>query len=619
MSYIGTTKIGKMYLGDTEIAKAYLGTNLVFQKGGQPQPVVNIPYIRGGADGSYINTGIIPDSTTKVIIWARNWSSGGGIIIGTRNGANVQNFFLAANKGTASKITVGNGSTSYTGDGEQIRYFSSYHKYELNGLNLSVDDEAVITGTSATLSCSYPLHLLGLNSAGTHANCNFPIDICACKIYKSGALVRDFTPVESPSVGLYDAVSDTVFTNAGNGSFTYGTFNPNAYTPLEYITCTANQYIDSGVSGGYSLNIFAKVSASATSPRWNVPVSARYTTSTRCEFFYGDTTTANNSIAAGYVNSTSQITQSALANIELVLSKYNNVFSIFRSGSQVGTTYNGSTSTTYTSGQTCIIGGTFQSGSFVQAQAFEGNIYYVSLGTKAFVPAKVNNVAGLYETYSDMFYPSESGTAFIAGPQRATKTHYFRNKKISIIGDSISTYNATGYKYDSYSMYYPSGDVDSVDETYWKMLMDYENATLEVNLSYSGSRTTNTDSSKPSLCDRTSLIGNCDVVIIAMGTNDSTNNVSLGNYSYDTATSSLSEATFRDAYIKGIKQIKEANPNVDIVCLILQMKDAYVQSIRTIASHYNLKVVECVTYPYANLVHPTASGMKKIFNEFLYI
>lgn len=61
MSYLGTNKIGKMYLGNTEIAKAYLGSDLVFQKGGA-QPVM-IPYIRGGADGSYIDTGIIPDST----------------------------------------------------------------------------------------------------------------------------------------------------------------------------------------------------------------------------------------------------------------------------------------------------------------------------------------------------------------------------------------------------------------------------------------------------------------------------------------------------------------------------------------------------------------------------
>ena len=39
MSYFGSTKIGRMFLGGTEIAKAYLGSDLVFQKGGQPQPV----------------------------------------------------------------------------------------------------------------------------------------------------------------------------------------------------------------------------------------------------------------------------------------------------------------------------------------------------------------------------------------------------------------------------------------------------------------------------------------------------------------------------------------------------------------------------------------------------
>lgn len=30
------------------------------------------PYIRGGADGSYIDTGIIPNENTRVIVWARN-------------------------------------------------------------------------------------------------------------------------------------------------------------------------------------------------------------------------------------------------------------------------------------------------------------------------------------------------------------------------------------------------------------------------------------------------------------------------------------------------------------------------------------------------------------------
>ena len=38
MIYLGATKIGRMFLGSTAIAKAYLGTDLVFQKGAQPQP-----------------------------------------------------------------------------------------------------------------------------------------------------------------------------------------------------------------------------------------------------------------------------------------------------------------------------------------------------------------------------------------------------------------------------------------------------------------------------------------------------------------------------------------------------------------------------------------------------
>ena len=44
--------------------------------GEPPAPPVMIPYVRGGGDGSYIDTGITPDPTTKVIVWARNWNPG---------------------------------------------------------------------------------------------------------------------------------------------------------------------------------------------------------------------------------------------------------------------------------------------------------------------------------------------------------------------------------------------------------------------------------------------------------------------------------------------------------------------------------------------------------------
>ena len=84
MSYIGTTKIGGVYLGSTGIAKAYLGTDLVFQKGSQPQPVQ-----------SYVTDGLV--------LWLDGIEKGGtsewvdkvGGHVFTNNGATFNNDHVA--------------------------------------------------------------------------------------------------------------------------------------------------------------------------------------------------------------------------------------------------------------------------------------------------------------------------------------------------------------------------------------------------------------------------------------------------------------------------------------------------------------------------------------------
>lgn len=66
MSYIGTTKIGKMFLGEVEIGKAYLGNDLVFQKGGTPTPTPN--YLVFGNPS--IQNGILhPDINSRSFIY----------------------------------------------------------------------------------------------------------------------------------------------------------------------------------------------------------------------------------------------------------------------------------------------------------------------------------------------------------------------------------------------------------------------------------------------------------------------------------------------------------------------------------------------------------------------
>lgn len=619
----GNENIGGMSFGSVRIGGAKYGDTLVYTSG----PVSTaVSYIRGGADGSYIDTGITPDSSTKVIVWARNFNSGCGALFGSQGDSSTC-FWISASGGTASNhgriyIAYGTWGSPYVSATDQFKNFGGYHKYELYQGAIKIDDETVASTSTSFSGNSRNIFLFGQNNAGTVSTVRAPIDICACKIYKNGVLVRDFTAVNSPSVGLYDAISGTLFTNAGNGSFTYGEFDKKAYTPLEYIECNGSQYFDSGVYGSYADNIVSKFMPTNTTPQWT-GVLGIWGNNSSCAISLGTATSGQDNMRCylriGPSNSGGTAfngsTSNKLTNKSVVAIKINDTLTLFYNNSQIGTyTQSGVASTFVTSGTMRVGMNNPDDAKFI------GRLYYVSFGSsRNFIPAKVSGVAGMYETYNDVFYPSLTETPFVAGPEtERLPTHYFRGKNLAIIGDSISTYSAEGYKYDSYSMYYPYGEVNSVEYTYWKMLMNDENATLEVNLSYSGSCACSR-SGYVSLNDRIGLVGNADTVIIALGTNDSAQAKPLGDYLYDTPYSDLGETNFREAYIKGIKGLLAANPNIDIVCAIFSMGADYRSSIKTIAAHYNLKCIDCGNdYAKVQGVHPNISGMEEIEHHFLY-
>lgn len=618
MSYIGNTKIGKMYLGNTEIAKAYLGNTLVFQN----TPPTLIPYIRGGADGSYIDTGITPDNTTKVIVWARNVNPAAGWFFGGRiasKNSQLGLFLPTTNPGAIRCLYYNN--TVYDAN-DQFTNLSGYHKYELYQGVLKVDDVVQASGSTGTFSCPHNLYLFGMNTAGTLASPTLPIDICACQIYKNDVLVRDYTAVNSPSVGLYDAVSDTVFTNAGTGSLTYGSFNPNAYIPLEYIESSGSSYIQTNIQATYSMPAVACFMPTGTDTKYYRFLGARDVSPTNMfEFATGNDTYRNARLYLNFGTASSTAytsnTNDYFKNKKIVAVKNNNVMTAYVNNSQVGDIITGTTDTSFTVTHDLRI---FHSNGTGDVYIFIGRGYYVLLGGSSFVPAQVGTRVGMYDTYNDVFYPSETATPFIAGPRIPSVTDYFRNKKIAIIGDSISTYDQDGYKYDSYRMYYPAGDVDTVDETWWKRLMDTENCTLDVNLAYSGSFSSNYNQNYPTFYDRTGLITDAEVIIVAIGTNDSSNSVPLGNFDYTTVPSNLDMSKFRESYIKGIRSLMTLYPSASIVCAIFSMGSDYRESIKTIAEHYGLDVVDCGNdYEKYTTVHPNANGMIQIYSNFLYI
>lgn len=426
MIKLGSNSISKIYLGSNSIGKAYLGSNLVFQKGSSPSPSQMVSYIRGG-NGSYIDTGIKPDNTTRVVVWARNFNPGGAgytWLFGCRTSYDTSGMFgvaLAAND-ISGKALCANGGSAYSSVGF-FNYVSNYHKYELNSNGLYVDDTQVYALSAATFSGGQNIYLYNDNDGGTPEETSLmPIDIAACKIYKNDVLVRDYTPVNSPSVGMYDAVSSTVFTNAGSGSFTYASFNPNAYTPLEYITANGSSYFMTDVIGNYSLSCVTKFKPTGTSNSYFDIFGVRDATN-RCQFFVGNESYSCSRLSAnlGTSVSTSDFYSSNTAgyvrNKEFVAIKTNNSFSAYYNNSQVGNTYTSSAGSSFTTnGYVCVCASYYMHQQSYE-HGFVGNIYYISLNNNNYVPAKVGGVAGMYDTYNDIFKPSITETAFTAGPE----------------------------------------------------------------------------------------------------------------------------------------------------------------------------------------------------------
>lgn len=143
--------------------------------------------------------------------------------------------------------------------------------------------------------------------------------------------------------------------------------------------------------------------------------------------------------------------------------------------------------------------------------------------------------------------------------------------KISILGDSISTYE--GFNPYGYHVYYKGerlidNQISSVDDVWWKQVIDGICGELCVNNSYSGS--TVAGGFPPSACskERCSDLHEesfPDVILVYIGTNDRGFEVELGmDAPQDTQ-------KFYGAYRSMLKQIKCNYPTAKVVCATLLM------------------------------------------------
>lgn len=149
-------------------------------------------------------------------------------------------------------------------------------------------------------------------------------------------------------------------------------------------------------------------------------------------------------------------------------------------------------------------------------------------------------------------------------------TDVTQTKRVSILGDSISTY--AGYIPNGNATFYPNDYLSNVNLTWWKKMIDNSNGKLEllVNNSWSGSRVS-TPSTSPATDRATSLHTSGidpDIIIFYEGINDFRGAVPIGTWDGTTPVPT-DKSTFRSAYAEVLDMMTKRYPNALIYCTTL--------------------------------------------------
>lgn len=197
-------------------------------------------------------------------------------------------------------------------------------------------------------------------------------------------------------------------------------------------------------------------------------------------------------------------------------------------------------------------------------------------------------------------------------------------QKVSILGDSISTYDGYVPTGEGYATWYPKTSVDpdavdDVNKTWWMQFINQCGMVLHSNASVSGSCcSTGARQDRVSACkqERIDLLAKSgkapDVIVVYMGTNDFVNGVPLGTWD-GSLTLPETDDTFREAYALMLNRIITTYPKARVLCCTLQhtatksteyrcvdtykdvLKADYNEAIRRIARLFNCEVVEFET------------------------
>lgn len=270
---------------------------------------------------------------------------------------------------------------------------------------------------------------------------------------------------------------------------------------------------------------------------------------------------------------------------------------------------------------------------------------------------------------ADLEVQDAEGHVLVAFADGGIKTKYFdssyiqrvisryRGKRLSILGDSLSTYgvpdatNEDGtYCYSYYpnaSCRYSENGNDSikfdVNDTYWMRLINATGMRLGINDSYRGTRVSGTNNalSLQTRIDHLKENGLPNVILVLGGGNDAGNNVEIGTFNTenpknytDEEIAALPVTTFADAYRTMLIRLMKTYPLSEIVVVLptyvssyytIDRLDLYAEVIKEACDFFGIKWIDArctginvfnyTHYLTADNIHPNAEGMRLIFEK----
>ncbi len=196
-----------------------------------------------------------------------------------------------------------------------------------------------------------------------------------------------------------------------------------------------------------------------------------------------------------------------------------------------------------------------------------------------------------------------------------------QTKKVSILGDSYSTFK--DYNPEGYAPFYPDAhnDVKEVGQTWWSLYIEAKGYQLEQNNSWGGTTICNTgyfgrDVTASGFMSRVDMLGNPDIIFVFGGTNDAWARVPVGEYKYADWTAEELK-TYRAGYACLLDMLIKKYPAAKIYSIQnSELGEEYNESSREVCAHYGIQLIELHDIDKQN-GHPSIAGMQSICEQLL--